>query len=61
MMSTDGLEIVPDERQGLLDKLEDLLNRHPYLLVEDPEVADVVVKCQEMVFRAQETAELNNV
>lgn len=27
MMSTDGVEIVPDERQGLLDKLEDLLNR----------------------------------
>jgi len=26
-MSTDGVEIVPDEHQGLLDKLEDLLNR----------------------------------
>jgi hypothetical protein len=27
MMSTDGVEIVPGEHQGLLDKLEDLLNR----------------------------------
>ena len=27
MMSTDSVEIVPDEHQGLLDKLEDLLNR----------------------------------
>jgi len=27
MMSTDGVEIVPDEHQGMLDKLEDLLNR----------------------------------
>ncbi len=27
MMSTDGIEIVPDVHPGLLDKLEDLLNR----------------------------------
>ena len=27
MMNTDGVEIVPGEHQGLLDKLEDSLNR----------------------------------
>jgi tetratricopeptide (TPR) repeat protein len=38
-----------------LGHLEDLLNRHPYLLVEDPEVADVVVRCQEMVSEARDS------
>ena len=27
MMGTDGVKIVPDKHQGLLDKLEDLLNK----------------------------------
>ena len=38
-----------------LGHLEDLLEKHPYLLIEDPELEEVVARCREMVLEARDS------